>query len=141
MREPWLLVPTAAYAAALALIGLWATPVDQNVAVAELPPVEWMASLLDLTTTQSYKFVEVSANVLLFVPLGALVLLWRRQWGWVHATVIAFAISLGIEALQEIVRPERVATLNDVAANTVGGAIGGLLTIGARGLVRRRGSR
>lgn len=138
MRERWLLLPTAAYVAALALIGLWATPVDQNVAVAQLPLVEWMAGLLDLTVPQSYKAVEVAANVALFIPLGALVLLWWPRWSWVHAAVIAFASSLAIETLQAIVRPERFATLSDLVANTAGGAIGGLLTVGGRELVRRR---
>lgn len=138
MRERWLLVPTAAYFAVLALIGLWATPIDRNVAVTDLPPVEWVASLLDLTVSESYRFVEAAANVALFVPLGALVLLWRPRWGWVHAAAIAFASSLAIEILQTILRPERVATFNDVVANTAGGAIGGLLAIGGRQLVRRR---
>lgn len=141
MRERWLLVPAAAYLATLALIGLWATPVDQNVAVTELAPVEWLAGLLDLTAPESYRFVEVAANIALFVPLGALALLWWRQWGWMHAAAIAFAGSLTIETLQVILRPERFATLNDLAANTAGGAIGGLLTIGGRRFVgvRRAG--
>lgn len=141
MRERWLLVPTAAYIAALALIGLWATPVDQNVAVAELPPVEWMAGVLDLNVKESYKLVEVAANVALFVPLGALVLLWWRRWGWVQAAAVAFACSLSIEILQAAVRPERFATVSDLAANTAGGALGGLLTIGGRRLVKRRDHR
>lgn len=138
MRERWLLVLTVAYGAALALIGLWTTPVDQNVAVAELAPVRWVASLLDLTEPQSYRLVEAASNVALFVPLGALVLLWCRDWGWVRATAVAFAASLAIETMQAIVRPERFATLNDIVANTAGGAIGGLLIVGGREILRRR---
>lgn len=137
MRERWLLMPTAAYAAALALIGLWATPVDQNVAVAELAPVRWMAGLLDLTTPESYRLVEMSANVALFIPLGALVLLWWPRWTWWQAAAVAFASSLAIETLQAILRPDRFATFTDLAANTVGGALGGLLTLWARRLLRR----
>lgn len=138
MRERWLLLLTGAYVVTLAIIGLWATPVDQNVAVAELPPVELLAQMLDLTPKQSYRLVESVSNVALFVPLGALVLLWCPRWGWLHATAVTFVASLAIETLQAIVRPERVATFNDIAANTAGGAIGGLLTVGAREIVRRR---
>lgn len=138
MRERWLLLLTAVYVIALAIIGLWSTPVDQNVAVAELPPVELLARLLNLTASQSYGLVESVSNVALFVPLGALVLLWWREWGWMRAAGVAFASSLTIEILQAIVRPARVAAIADIAANTVGGAIGGLLVVGGRELVRRR---
>jgi glycopeptide antibiotics resistance protein len=64
----------------------------------------------------------VLLNVLLFVPLGALfVLLARRPW-WV-ATAVAAAGSLVIEAVQWLWL-DRQGTWSDVAANTLGAAIG-----------------
>lgn len=64
----------------------------------------------------------VLLNVLLFVPLGALfVLLARRPW-W-EATVVAAAGSLAIEVVQWLWL-DRQGTWSDVAANTLGAAIG-----------------
>ena len=66
----------------------------------------------------------VLLNVLLFVPLGALfVLLSRRPW-WL-GTVVAAAASGTIEAVQWLWL-DRQGTWSDVAANTLGAAIGAL---------------
>lgn len=66
----------------------------------------------------------VLLNVVLFVPLGALVvLLTRRPW-W-QATALAAAGSLAIEAVQWLWL-DRQGTWIDVAANTLGAAIGAL---------------
>ena len=134
MRSRWLLLAAGAYALALALIGLWKTPVDRNVAVVDLPPVAWTIRQLGLTPWEGYDLVEFTANIALFVPLGVLMLLWWRQRGWLHATGVAFATSLTIEILQQLLRPERFASVSDVVANTAGGAIGGLAAIALRKL-------
>jgi len=136
MRSRWLLLPTGAYGLALVLIALWSNPVDQNVDVLRLRPVRWVAEAFDLTPMQTYETVESAANIALFVPLGALVLLWRPRWSWLIATLIAFAISGSIELAQEIARPERFATLDDVIVNTIGGAVGALLVVAARAIRR-----
>lgn len=66
----------------------------------------------------------VLLNVVLFVPLGAfVVLLARRPW-WL-ATAVAAAGSVGIEAAQWLWL-DRHGTWIDVAANTLGAAIGAL---------------
>lgn len=66
----------------------------------------------------------VLLNVVLFVPLGTLVvLLTRRPW-W-QATALAVAGSLAIEAVQWLWL-DRQGTWIDVAANTLGAAIGAL---------------
>jgi glycopeptide antibiotics resistance protein len=64
-------------------------------------------------------------------------MLWRPTWGWAHAAAAAFSTSLLIEISQAIIRPERFATWTDLAANTAGGVIGGLLVIAGRQVVRR----
>lgn len=138
MRSRWLLLATGAYALALALIGLWKTPVDRGVPVTSFAPVRWTADLFGLDPYQAYSAVESSANVVLFVPLGVLVLLWWPRWGWLHAVGLAFATTVTIEVLQQVLRPERFASLSDVVANTLGGAIGGALVVGARRI--RRGA-
>ena len=138
MRSRWLLLSAGAYALALALIGLWKTPVDRNVAVVDLPPVAWTIRQLGLTPWEGYDLVEFTANIALFVPLGVLMLLWWRQRGWLHAAGVAFATSLTIEILQQVLRPERFASVSDVVANTAGGAIGGLLVVAGRRLRSRQ---
>ncbi len=127
-----LLLLAGAYALSLALIGLWATPVDSGVAVTDLAPVAWAADLLGLSDAQVYTLTETSANVLLFVPLGALVMLFFRHWRWWHATLVAAALSVLIELAQEVWRPERFADATDVVANTAGGAIGALIVVASR---------
>ncbi len=112
------------YAIGLALVGMWPHTVDENVDVAGFPPVRWTTETLGLTPWQGYEVVQFSANVVLFIPLGALVLLvWHRS-GVVRATVAGAAVSSLIELLQHLVRPERIASLQDVVANTVGAAAG-----------------
>jgi glycopeptide antibiotics resistance protein len=137
MRSRLLLLCAGAYVSALALIGLWKTPVDRNVAVVDLPPVAWTIDRLGLTPWEGYDLVEFTANIALFVPLGVLMLMWWRHRGWLHATVVAFATSLTIEVLQQLLRPERFASASDVVANTLGGAVGGLLVVAGRRLSRR----
>jgi glycopeptide antibiotics resistance protein len=136
MRRRGLLILSGVYVLVLSAIGLWKSPVDQNVNVVRLRPVVWMADLLDLTVPQSYTAVEAGANVVLFIPLGALVLLWRREWTWLHATLVAFATTALIETGQQVLRPERFASMSDIVANTLGGAVGALLVVGWRRLRR-----
>ena len=137
MRSRWLVLATGLYAVALALIGLWKTPVDRGVPVTDFAPVRWLTDLLDLQPWQAYNLVEASANVVLFVPLGVLVLLWFRSWSLLAAVGVALVTTIAIELLQQVLRPERFASLSDVVANTLGGLIGGLLVVGTRALSRR----
>jgi VanZ family protein len=132
MRARWIVVVAGAYGLALALIGLWPTPVDRNLAIVQLPPVAWVLRHLGLEPWEGYNLIEFSANIVLFVPLGILVLLWRTDWGWGRATLLAFAATVTIEVLQNVLRPERFASINDVVANTLGGALGALLVVAAR---------
>jgi glycopeptide antibiotics resistance protein len=124
----------AAYAFGLALVAMWPHPVDDDLDIAGIPPVRWTTEALGLTPLQGYEVVQFSANVALFVPLGAItVLVWRRV-GVVPATAIGAATSALIETLQHLIRPERIASLQDVVANTIGAAVGA----GAVWWVRRR---
>jgi glycopeptide antibiotics resistance protein len=132
MRARWIVVVASAYGLAIALIGLWPTPVDRNLAVVELRPVAWAIRTTGLDQWEGYRLIEFSANVALFVPLGVLVLLWRTDWAWRQATLLAFAVTVIIEVLQNVLRPERFAAVSDIVANTLGGAIGALLVVLAR---------
>lgn len=68
--------------------------------------------------------VEFGLNTLLFAPvtfLGALVFPRVRWSEWV---VAAFVLSAGIELVQGLFFPDRMATFVDVVANTAGGLLG-----------------
>ena len=70
----------------------------------------------------TYNQVEAGANVVMFAPFGVLAgLLARRRWPVVLAGA---AISAGIEATQALFLPTRVATVQDVAMNTLGALVG-----------------
>lgn len=82
--------------------------------------------------------LEWSANVAMFIPLGlfiTLVLPQRRQW---IALVLLPLLSIAIETTQYFFLPGRFATLADVAANSLGGAVGFLFAVLLRALVHRR---
>ncbi|WP_242497433.1 VanZ family protein [Nocardioides oleivorans] len=74
----------------------------------------------------------VLLNVVLFVPVGAaLVLVIRRPWWW--ATAVAAVASGAIEAVQGLFLAREASWL-DVAANTTGALVGAVVSA----LLRRR---
>src|SRR5207253_10075053 len=119
----------------LALVGMWPHPVDDHIDVAGFLPVRWTTGALGLTPVQGYEVVQFAANVALFVPFGALLLIWRNVTV-AYATAAGAAASVVIELLQHLVRPERIASVQDVWANTLGAAVGA----GVVWVVRRRRS-
>ena len=114
-----------AYLLGLGLIALWPVPVDQGASVFlerslrqlhrwGIPP--WF----------DYGVVELASNVILFVPLGALVarILGARLW-WGGAAV-GFLLSILVELAQLVFLPARFPSVIDVAANTLGALVGAL---------------
>jgi glycopeptide antibiotics resistance protein len=89
---------------------------------------------------------NAAGNVLLFLPLGILLLLaWPRLRFW-RGMQIALALSLSIELLQYLSRAwgsYRLADVNDVVLNALGAGLGlGMVSLlrmrpGARAAVRR----
>ncbi|MGY2743206.1 VanZ family protein [Arthrobacter sp. UYCu723] len=117
-----------AYAIILAAIALWPTPVDRAGAGLLVKALRKLHRW-GIPGWIDYAFVESASNVLLFVPLGALVvrILGRRCW-W--AGVAAGMLLSGlIELAQLLFLPARYPTLLDVAANTAGATLGSLLTL------------
>ncbi|GAA1916777.1 hypothetical protein GCM10009797_08050 [Nocardioides hwasunensis] len=78
----------------------------------------------------------VLLNVVLFVPMGALlVLVLRRPWWWVSA--LAASASAAIELVQGMWLA-REGTWLDVVANTLGALVGSVGAAAVSGLLRRR---
>lgn len=98
-----------------------------------------LSSRLLRVTFSSIAWTDLVANTALFAPLGALLAARTRLRGWTTARSIMTALvlgtffSLGIEVIQAF-SPERVSSIVDVAANSLGTVLGipcGLLLLRA----------
>ena len=72
--------------------------------------------------------VEAAANVLFFVPLGALVPLWFKNRRWLTSWLACVGISLIVEVVQFVFLSNRVGSVRDVICNGLGAALGVVLT-------------
>ncbi len=79
----------------------------------------------------TFDVVEFSANVLMFAPLGVLVVLWGGRW-WL-GILIGLMVSGAIETTQYFFLETRVADVRDLVANTLGSAIGAVATSALQG--------
>jgi glycopeptide antibiotics resistance protein len=127
----WLIAAATAYASALVVVLLWPTHVDGEGGFIRFEPILDVLSALGIPAWASYPWVEFAANVALFVPLGMLCVAARApRLRWIAtATVLAAAISIGAEALQHLVVPDRTTDARDVVANVAGAALGALAVI------------
>ncbi|GAA3923367.1 VanZ family protein [Microbacterium invictum] len=69
-------------------------------------------------------WVEFTANIVMFVPLGFLLTLLLRHHWW--GIVLAIMLSVAAEVVQVVI-PSREPSLRDILANGLGAAIGGAL--------------
>ncbi|WP_421742074.1 VanZ family protein [Cellulomonas sp.] len=83
----------------------------------------------------TYSATEFLANIVLFVPFGLLVGLLTRLRPWT-VVGLGLATSVAIELAQLLFRPDRVADVRDLVANTLGTAVGVGVLLAAR--ARRR---
>lgn len=128
-RRIVLRVVFVAYLVILGFIVFW----PQHVDGAAVPVIDAVHRQVPPVT---YNRVEFAANIGLFVPFGLLLTpLMRRWWAVVP---IGFAVTSTIELVQATLLPGRTGSLLDIAANTLGTAIGMLLALAARYLVLRK---
>ncbi len=126
-----------AYLLALGLIALWPVPVDQG-ASDFLTQTLRQLHRWGVPPWVDYSTVELASNVILFLPLGALVtrILGARLW-W-GGVAVGFLLSILVELAQLAFLPARFPSVLDVAANTFGalvGALSALLLMARRGTV------
>ena len=69
----------------------------------------------------SYDALEFTANIGMFVPIGALVAILSRHW-WI-GVVVGIALTCGIEFTQQFL-PARFPDVRDMLANSLGALIG-----------------
>lgn len=85
-----------------------------------------------------YNELEFVANIGMFVPLGFLLGLALAREAWWVAIFLLPAFSGAIEFTQGIALDERVSTVIDVLANTVGGYVGLLAAMILRAMIHAR---
>ena len=85
-----------------------------------------------------YAFVEFTANIGFFVPVGFLLGLLVTLRFWWFPTIGGFALSAAVETCQKLFLPGRVASLQDVLANTTGAIAGSVVAVLVRLVILRR---
>jgi len=123
-------VAALAYFVALVAIAFWPVRVDQNAGDLLYRLFTWLYRH-DAPRWLDYDFLEFSANVILFIPVGLFVVILAGARRWWLGILAGFVTSCAIEAGQLMFLPSRFATVEDVVANTSGAALGTLLAAGA----------
>ena len=126
-RHPVLALLSIVYLVALGLMTLSPAP-PQPSSMGLFQSLLRFFSRHDATAWLTNDPVEFLANILLFVPVGVLVLLMLgRRWWWV-GILVGLVLTLGIETAQQVM-PARVSDPRDLVANTLGAALGAALTL------------
>jgi VanZ family protein len=145
-RHPILSLLTLAYLGFVGLVTLTpggAQPDYAALAARALARLRRYPDLDPLTSRLSVERVEFLANIGLFVPLGAFLLLLVGSRLWLVALAAGVVLTSMIESAQQAI-PGRVSDPRDVAANSIGMFVGIAVTLVLtlpRTLRRRRRSR
>lgn len=110
----------------LAFIAFWPSPVDQAVQ-GQLAAILKFLHRHGIPEWFNYRFVEASANVALFVPVGIVSSLAFPCWPWWKIGAFGFPISCCMELGQLLFLYDRFPSLLDLVTNTSGAVIGTLL--------------
>ncbi|HUQ57349.1 VanZ family protein [Lentzea sp.] len=92
----------------------------------QLVPFRWIA---DTFQDGRIAFDQMTLNVLLFVPLGAMLMFWGRRTAG-QAAVIGYGVSLLIEGSQ-LMWANRIFDVDDLITNTTGAVLGWLGALAA----------
>lgn len=139
-RRAIIAVLAVGYGSFLAFVAFWPSPVDRPVA-GLLARVIRELHERGVPRFVDYGFIEFTANIALFVPVGILLGLIGSRRLWPFMLLVGPLLSGIIEAAQLFVLSQRYATVEDVIANSLGSTIGVLLAVGLRTLVARRDAR
>ncbi|MGX1159825.1 VanZ like protein [Arthrobacter sp. SLBN-100] len=114
----------------LAFIAFWPNPVDQPVQ-GQLASVLYFLQLHGIPRWFNYKFIEASANIALFVPLGFVIALSFPEKRWWQVGAFGLLISGCMELGQLLFLHNRFASSIDILTNTSGAVMGALLALWA----------
>lgn len=136
-RHAIVAVLAVGYGIFLALVVFWPSPIDRPVA-AMLERVIAELHERGVPAFVDYTFIEFTANVALFVPVGVVLgLIVPLRWT-VIALLLGPALSGAIELAQHFLLPDRYSTSADIIANSLGSTVGVLLAATLRAVVAVR---
>lgn len=128
---------TGMYIVVVLLVTLWPTTVDQGMD----PYIDRLLAKLwskGVPTFVDYDFIEFSANIVFFVPVGFLLgLLFPFRFSWL-AVIGGGLLSASVETAQALFLPGRVPSIDDVIANTAGAMVGYVVALAVRMLILHR---
>jgi glycopeptide antibiotics resistance protein len=133
----WAWRALALIACAVVAITFWPTPVDRpfHSALGRIIAALHHHGMPEWIT---YPVIESASNVVMFVPLGALVALLALPSLWWVSGLFGLIASLLIEFSQMLFLPQRFASAGDLAANTAGALLGGAVICALRYISMRR---
>jgi glycopeptide antibiotics resistance protein len=126
-RRLWRFILTAMLIP-LALIAFWPTPVDEPVQ-GQLASVLRFLHRHGIPAWFNYQFVEASANIVIFVPLGFVSLLAFPEKAWWRIGAFGLLISGCMELGQLLFLHSRFASPLDIVTNTSGAVLGAVFAI------------
>ena len=109
----------------LAFVAFWPSPIDQPVQ-GDLARILKFLHAHGIPRWFDYKFVEASANVALFVPVGFVATLAFPAKRWWQVGAFGLGVSGCLELGQLLFLDNRFASPLDLATNTGGAVIGSL---------------
>jgi len=121
----WQLI-LAAMAVPLAFIAFWPSPVDQPVS-GQLSDVLNFLHRHGIPGWLDYNFVEASANIALFMPVGFVAAFAFPKKKWWQVGAFGLLVSGCIELGQLLFLHDRFASPSDIVTNSSGSVIGALL--------------
>lgn len=119
---PWRVALTS-YVAGLAVVGFWPMPVDKPISRTLAAVFKYLHNH-GAPEWFDYHFVEASANVMLFVPLGIAMAMALPAVPWWQLSGIGLTASTSLELGQLILIPARFSSPMDIVTNTFGAVIG-----------------
>ncbi|AND16238.1 VanZ family protein [Rathayibacter tritici] len=120
---------TLAWLALIALITLTPAPYPAGEPNSLIRGIIAFLASTPLTGWFDFAVAEFTANVLLFVPLGALIAAQLPAGRRLVAAPIGLGVSVVVETAQLLWLPSRVADVHDLVSNGSGSLIGALLVI------------
>lgn len=121
-RHPFLSLLTGGYVVFLAWLTLTPQPIDADDQLLIRRVLDGLHRR-GYAESVDYDRLEFLANIALFVPVGAFLLIMFGAGGWWLAAIASFAMTGGIEYAQQYI-PGRVPDSRDLVANGAGALIG-----------------
>ena len=140
VRHTLITLAAIGYGTFLAFVVFWPSPVDKPIA-AQLDRVIQELHERGVPGFVDYGFIEFTANIALFIPVGFILGLAIPVRWWMLALILGPTLSAAIEMIQHALLDARYSAISDVIANSVGATIGLFIAVLLRATVHARDQR